>query len=113
MNRHRLGIDVRLVHPASEIRRRRGDDAVRSNRLGNRPSGTQVFRQFCQGLPGGHFINIENRNAVWFEMAETFNGIDYRNYPNSTLDYYVQEISLPNKTGFTVNSKFQTVAPLP
>jgi len=61
----------------------------------------------------GHFINIENQNVVWFGMAEAFGGLDYQ--PNSTakIDYYVQELSLPNKSGFTVNSKFRTVAPLP
>lgn len=61
----------------------------------------------------GHFINIENQSVVWFGMAEAFGGLDYQ--PNSTakLDYYVQELSLPSKSGFTVNSKFRTVAPPP
>ena len=60
----------------------------------------------------GYFINLENSKVVWFGLAEAFGGLNTSpGGPN--VDYYDQELALPNKNGFAVNSRFRTVQPVP
>lgn len=59
----------------------------------------------------GHFLNIENKAVIWFGFAEAFSGVN--TLGGAPTNYFDQEVSLPNKSGFTVYSKFRTVAPLP
>ena len=60
----------------------------------------------------GHFINIENSTVVWYGSAEVFGGVSTVS-GQSTADYYDQEFSLPNKSGFTVQTKFRSVTSVP
>ena len=60
----------------------------------------------------GHFLNIENKTAIWFGFAEAFNGVSSGS-STTAANYFDQELSLPNKTGFTVQSKFRSAVGFP
>ena len=59
----------------------------------------------------GHFLNIEDKTANWFGFAEAFNGVN--TLGGAPTNYFAQEISVPDKNGYSVYSTFRTVAPLP
>ena len=59
----------------------------------------------------GHFLNIEGKTANWFGFAEAFNGVN--TLGGAPTNYFAQEISIPDKNGYSVYSTFRTVAPLP